>query len=250
MKTPQLSLLIVACFTSLLADNASAVAIFNDDMESYPTATTTSILNLANNVSSNPQFWSYDTFTDTGSVTSAAGITGTTGTRAALLTANFSAATGGFWGAQLRSPAAAGGGSGATTNADFSFSLTLQASGAHSFFLNFISYNAGFSPTGSLRKQFTPTTAAAYETFSGNLGESGWASNPFAFSGATMDIAAPNFGWMVEIQSGGGWTQSAGNTIQVDQINFTAIPEPDSVALIVLTLAVALIVRSQRRRIA
>jgi len=50
MKTLQLTLLL-ACSTLVAVNEASAVVIFNDNMESYTTANATSILDLANNAS-------------------------------------------------------------------------------------------------------------------------------------------------------------------------------------------------------
>jgi hypothetical protein len=226
---------------------STAQPIFNDNMESYPTATTTSVNDFANQATSNPAFWARNSFQGGGpTVNVTAGITGAPGSRAALLSADFSGATG-FWGAQLFSNAVAGSGS-AASYADLSYSYTVQSSSGFGFYLQFTSFDSSFNPTGSYRKSLFPTTAGVYQTFSGNLGEVGWAANPNGLSPNNLVLNAANYSWSVEYGGDLGWTASAGNSLLVDQASFAVIPEPSSAILIGLSVF-ALALHSRLRRV-
>lgn len=245
MKTLQLTLLL-ACSTLIMFTKASAQVIFNDNMESYPTANSTSTNDIANNVTSNPQFWSRNAYQGGGTqISVSAGISGITGSRAAILSADFTGATG-FWGAQIYSRALPGSGV-ASSFADMTYGFTIQTNTGQGFWLEFISFDATFAVTGTYRKQFVPSAAANYQTFSGNLGETGWAANPNGFNSNPLVLNAANYSWSIEYSGEFGWT-GAGNSLQVDQATLSVVPEPGSIALLLLGASVLLIVR--RRRIA
>lgn len=229
------------------ASTSTAQIIFSDDMESYTTATPTSVNDFGNQATSNPAFWARNSFQGGGTpVNVTAGITGATGSRAALLSADFTGATD-FWGAQLFSNAVAGSGS-AASYADLSYSYTVQSSSGFGFWLQFTSFDSSFNPTGSYRKSLFPTTAGAYETFAGNLGEVGWFANPNGLSSNNLVLNAANYSWSVEYGGEFGWTASAGNSLLVDQATFTAVPEPSSAVLIGLSVF-ALALRRRRSRV-
>ncbi len=214
-------------FMSALFYSPIAVAqmIFNDNMESYTTATATSINDLPNNSTSDPVFWARNSFQGEGSVNATAGITGITGARAAILSADFSAATG-FWGAQLFSAANAGAGT-ALSFADLTYSFTIASSSGSGFYLNFNSFNSLFEATGTYRKAFTPAAAENFETISGNLAEGGWAANPFGLSANGLELNAANYSWSVEISGEFGWTGS-NNSLLIDQATFAVLPQPST----------------------
>jgi len=230
MKIPSIlfPLIVLAATTPF----ASAQMIFNDNMESYPTATATSINDLPNSATSNPPFWSRNAYQGGGTpVTVTAGITGATGSRAATLSADFTGATD-FWGAQLYSAANSGAGM-ASSYADLIFSFDIQTNTGQGFYLEFISFDSSFTPTGTYRKAFTPTVAGSFQTFSGNLGESGWAANPNGFSANNLVLNAANYSWSVEYSGEFGWT-GAGNSLLVDQATFGVVPEPSVVGLLIV----------------
>jgi hypothetical protein len=238
-------------FMSALFYSPIAVAqmIFNDNMESYTTATATSINDLPNNSTSDPVFWARNSFQGEGSVNATAGITGITGARAAILEADFTGATD-FWGAQLYSAANAGAGT-ALSFADLTYSFTIASSSGFGFYLNFNSFNSSFEATGTYRKAFTPTAAASFETISGNLAEGGWAANPFGLSANGLELNAANYSWSVEINGELGWTGS-GNSLLIDQATFAVVPEPNVFGLVVLGSMILGLVRRRfqvRRRV-
>ena len=246
MKIPTRHLapiLLVVTSSSLV----SAQTIFDDDMESYTSATATSINDLSNNSTSNPPFWSRNSFQDGGTAVSvSAGITGASGSRAAILSADFTGATG-FWGAQLRSAASSSAGT-ASSFADLTYSFDIQTSAVNGFYLEFTSFDSNFAPTGTFRKSFTVVSAGVLETFSGNLGESGWAANPFGFSSDPLALGAPNYSWSVEYGSEFGWPAGAGNSLQVDQAKFGVVPEPSIASL--LLGSICFVFAATRRRYA
>lgn len=231
-------------FASTVSTSTAALFIVNDDMESYTTATTTSVNDFGNQATSNPVFWAWNSFQGAGTtVNVTVGITGATGSRAALLSADFTGATG-FWGAQLFSNAVAGSGS-AANYADLSYSYNVQSSSGFGFYLQFTSFDSSFNPTGSFRKSLFPTTAGVYETFAGNLGEVGWAANPNGLSSNNLVLNAANYSWSVEYGGDLGWTASTGNSLLVDQATFTVVPEPSSTVLI----GVSVLALTLRRRL-
>jgi fibronectin-binding autotransporter adhesin len=205
---------------------ASAQAIFDDDMESYTTATSTSINDFVNSAISDPQFWARNSYQGGGTtVNVTAGITGASGSRAAILEADFTGATD-FWGAQLYSAANAGAGT-ALSFADLTYSFTIASSSGFGFYLNFNSFNSSFEATGTYRKAFTPTAAASFETISGNLAEGGWAANLFGLSANGLELNAANYSWSVEISGEFGWTGS-NNSLLIDQATFAVLPQPST----------------------
>ena len=216
--------LTLAVFAALTLGSLGQVLI-DDHMEGYPTATSTSVPPGAG--TTDPAFWEAVVYRGTGSVSATAGIGTANGNpgRAAVMNANFSAA-GSFAGFILNS-SAYGNGTAATQGtalSNFQFSVDLRGSQAAQVTVVFLSVNASFALTGTMAKTFTLTAANTYQTFSGNLGEPGWAPDSSKAGGASLDLHAPYYGWSVLIQAegAGGWGFDSGNVLNIDNVNLTS----------------------------
>jgi len=224
MKTPIQSLRTLAFLTIA----AHGQVLIQDDMESYPGATTTSVVGNAAN--SNPALWQTVVYSGSGSVSTTAGIGNTNGNpgRAATMNANFSAGGSAYAGAILNSHAYQVAATQATSLSDFHFSIDLRGSQAASVIVEFLSFSVGAGGysqlTGSMAKTFTLSAANTYQTISGDLGQNGWAPDSSKVSGAPLALNAPRYGWTIIIQAegGSGWGFDSGNVIDIDKVNLTA----------------------------
>ncbi len=221
MKTIPLAL-------ALLTHASQGQVLINDAMEGYATATSTSVFPGA--VSPNPTAWQSVVFSGSGSVTATAGVgtaNGKTG-RAAIMNSNFSAAGNQYAGAILNSHAYTVAATAANTLSDCHFSVDLRGSQASAVTVEFLSYSigaGGFSQlTGSMAKTFTLSAANTYQTFSGDLGQTGWMPDSSKVSGAPLVLNAPRYGWqiIVHAEGNGGWGFDAGNVLDIDNVNLTA----------------------------
>ena len=202
--------------------------LIDEAMEGYLTATSSSV--VSNAASSNPAAWQTVVYSGSGSVTATAGIGTANGNpgRAAVMNANFSAGGSAYAGAILNSHAYLIPATAATSFADFQFSIDLRGTQAASVIVEFLSFSVGtggFSQlTGSMAKTFTLSTANAYQTFSGDLGQNGWAPDSSKVSGAPLVLNAPRYGWTVIIQAEGSsnWGFDAGNVLNIDNVKLTA----------------------------
>jgi predicted esterase len=220
MKTTTQTLAALALLTCL----AHSQTLINDAMEGYPTATATSVVSNAAN--SNPASWQTVVFSASGAVTTTAGIgtaNGKTG-KAAVMNTNFSTAGNQWAGAILNSaayntPATLG-----TSLSNFQFTVDLRGSQAAAVTVAFLSYSASAQLTGSMEKTFTLTAANTYQTFSGDLGQNGWAPDSSKLAGASLVLNAPRYGWSVVVhaEGNGGWGFDSGNVLDIDNVNFTA----------------------------
>lgn len=220
MKTTPLALAALA----LLTHSGLSQALIDDAMEGYPTATATSV--VSNAASSNPASWQTVVFSASGTVAATAGIgtaNGKTG-RAAVMNTNFSAAGNQWAGAILNSAAYTTPATLGTSLSNFQFSVDLRGTQASAVTVAFLSYSASAQLTGSMEKTFTLTAANTYQTFSGDLGQNGWAPDTSKLSGAPLVLDAPRYGWSVVLhaEGNGGWDFDSGNVLDIDNVNLTA----------------------------
>ncbi len=220
MKTLPLAL----TFLALLTLASRGQVLIDDAMEGYPTATATSV--VSNAASSNPASWQSVVFSASGAVTATAGIgtaNGKTG-RAAVMSTNFSTAGNQWAGAILNSAAYTTPATLGTSLSNFQFTVDLRGTQASAVTVAFLSYSASAQLTGSMEKTFTLTAANTYQTFSGDLGQNGWAPDSSKLSGAPLVLNAPRYGWSVVVHAEGnsGWGFDAGNVLDIDNVNLTA----------------------------
>ena len=209
---------------ALLTLTGRGQVLISDAMEGYPTATATSV--VSNAASSNPASWQSVVFSASGAVTVTAGIgtaNGKTG-KAAVMNTNFSAAGNQWAGAILNSAAYNAAATLGTSLSNFQFSVDLRGTQASAVTVAFLSYSASAQLTGSMEKTFTLTAANTYQTFSGDLGQNGWAPDSSKLSGAPLVLNAPRYGWSVVVhaEGNGGWGFDSGNVLDIDNVNFTA----------------------------
>ncbi len=209
---------------TLLAPSIRAQVLISDAMETYTTATASSV--VSNAASSNPASWQTVVFSATGSVTTAAGIgtaNGRTG-RAAVINTNFSTAGNPWAGAILNSAAYTTPATLGTALSNFQFSVDLRGTQAAAVTVQFLSYSTSAQLTGSMEKTFTLPAANTYQTFSGDLSQNGWAPDSSKLSGAPLILNAPRYGWSVVVhaEGNGGWGFDAGNILDIDNVNLTA----------------------------
>ncbi len=209
---------------ALLTLTGRGQVLISDAMEGYPAATATSVVSNAAN--SNPASWQSVVFSASGAVTATAGIgtaNGKTG-KAAVMNTNFSAAGNQWAGAILNSAAYNAAATLGTSLSNFQFSVDLRGTQASAVTVAFLSYSASAQLTGSMEKTFTLTAANTYQTFSGDLGQNGWAPDSSKLSGAPLVLNAPRYGWSVVVhaEGNGGWGFDSGNVLDIDNVNFTA----------------------------
>ena len=220
MKTTPLSLAALA----LLSIAGHAQVLINDAMESYATATATSV--VSNAASSNPASWQTVVFSGSGSVALTAGIGTANGNsgRAAVMNSNFSAAGSSYAGAILNSHAYSTAATLGTSLSNFQFSVDLRGSQAAAVTVEFLSYSASAQLTGSMAKTFTLSAANTYQTFSGDLSQNGWAPDSSKLSGAPLVLNAPRYGWTIIYHAEGNshWGFDSGNVLDIDNVNLTA----------------------------
>ncbi len=209
---------------ALLTLTSQGQVLINDAMEGYPTATPTSV--VTNPASSNPASWQTVVFSQSGTVGTTAGIgtaNGKTG-KAAVLNTNFATAGNQWAGAILSSSAYNTAATLGTSLSNFQFSVDLRGSQAGSVTVLFLSYSASAQLTGSMAKTFTLSAANAYQTFAGDLGQSGWAPDASKVSGTPLVMNAPRYGWQIIIhaEGNGGWGFDSGNVLDIDNVNLTA----------------------------
>jgi predicted esterase len=220
LKTTPIALAALALLTCLVHSQV----LISDAMEGYPTATAASV--ASNPSSSNPALWQTVVFSASGTVTATAGIgtaNGKTG-RAAVMNTNFSTAGNQWAGAILNSAAYTTPATLGTSLSNFQFSIDLRGTQASAVTVAFLSYSPSAQLTGSMEKTFTLTAANTYQTFSGDLGQNGWAPDTSKLSGAPLVLDAPRYGWSVVVhaEGNGGWGFDSGNVLDIDNVNLTA----------------------------
>lgn len=211
-------------------------------------ANSTSILDNANNATSNPQYYSYSNYEGGGTVSTTAGVIA--GPPPAFeLNSDYSNATI-YYGSQLFSPEENAVVSGTTSLSDYSFSVTSQfldslGSGGHSFLFEVLSYTADYSSiTGTIEKSFTLNSSGTYQTFSGTLGDSGFAPNS-SYGPNSLVLNAPHYQFEVETGAFGGFSAGADQILDVSDVNLTAsepaIPEPKTAFLLVISMILLMV---------
>ncbi|PAW74652.1 MAG: hypothetical protein B9S38_03140 [Verrucomicrobiia bacterium Tous-C4TDCM] len=203
MKILPLALALLALLT--LASRGQV--LIDDAMEGYPTATATSV--VSNAATSNPASWQTVVFSASGAVTATAGIGTANGKngRAAVMSMNFSTAGNQWAGAILNSAAYTTPATLGTSLSNFQFTVDLRGTQASAVTVAFLSYSASAQLTGSMEKTFALTAANTYQTFSGDLGQNGWAPDSSKLSGAPLVLNVPRYGWSVVVHAEGnsGW---------------------------------------------
>lgn len=200
--------------------------LISDDMESYTTATPTS---ATGGLTANPSYW----WTYSGNGASATGgvsLDGVGNTRGAVLSADFTGASGGGV-AQLGAPGYPTAANSGHTLSDFQYSFTLKGSEAQAVTVMFSDGDASYSGMGTLQKDFTLSAGGAFQTFSGNLAEGGWTPNTAWFGGAVLTTDAAHYAWAI----GYGawyWGTDAPNRVVMDNMLLQAVPEPAAAAMV------------------
>lgn len=188
-----------------------SIDIFRDNMESYSITTPPS---LPTNITAK-------TYCTEGSATYSAGVSAcgaTGGTHGLFIAPDFTNATG-TWSASLNNPHGSAPLITGLSLYDFKYKVDLATTTASSpVKITFVAWDSSWNNAGRMSKTVSLSSAMIYQTFAGTLADAGWISEQ-----AGGDITrGVYFGWVITAQ-GSGWTQSAANTLYVDNVQFSKI---------------------------
>lgn len=159
------------------------------------------------------------------------------GSRALQIIGNYSTSTGGYWGAGIGSPFFGVAGSVSNLN-EYLYSFTVSGNQSGVVEIRFLAGVAGVAQ-GGLGKSFNYTGTGAPQSFSGNLGEGGWAPQSYIGNGTSLNLSAPQYQFVLQQSAGPGtnWGPDANNILNLDSINFQSVPEPTSLLVLSGVLA-------------
>lgn len=230
----RIALLVVGLLASCLS--ANAVLIYSADFNSV--------------ADGNPDGYLFGfSYTGSGTVSAEASIqsgTGVGGSKAAVMSMDFSGASGApYWGAgmgrtvfEILAPPTS------VNLSDYTFSASYRTTGATGNSIRFIAKFEGVTDAEDLEIR-SPALAASegFTTYSSSLDS--WTFD----DGRSLNdiLAATGFTWIVETQNFTNWGTDTGNLIVIDDVSFSVVPEPSTYAALAGVALLGLVCLRRRR---